>query len=71
MDAAAGIVWTEQAGRWHDVLPPLLDDARLIDSLTGHEQVLIKPNLVEAPEPPGARHCRAPGDPRFVSAGVR
>ena len=52
MDVAAGIVWTGPAGRWHDVLPPLLDDARLIDALAGHKRVLIKPNLVEALEPP-------------------
>ncbi|MCB2215014.1 MAG: DUF362 domain-containing protein [Desulfobulbaceae bacterium] len=52
MDTRTGIVWSGPSGRWHDVLPPLLDDAGLIDALAGYQQVLIKPNLVEALEPP-------------------
>lgn len=48
----SGTVWIGSAGPWASVLPPLLDNAGLIDSLKGHRRVLIKPNLVEALQPP-------------------
>ncbi|MBE0583239.1 MAG: DUF362 domain-containing protein [Desulfofustis sp.] len=52
MNISAGIIWESPAGRWQDVLPPLLDAAGLLDALAGQRQVLIKPNLVEALQPP-------------------
>jgi uncharacterized protein (DUF362 family) len=52
MNISAGIIWESPAGRWHDVLPPLLDAAGLFDALAGFQRVLVKPNLVEALKPP-------------------
>lgn len=52
MNRPEGVVWSGPAGPWSTVLPPLLDAAGLLEALSGRERVLIKPNLVEALQPP-------------------
>ena len=47
-----GIVWDAKLDSYRASLPPLLDDAGFLSDLEGHDTVLIKPNLVEALDPP-------------------
>ncbi len=47
-----GIVWSAPALPLYQSLEPLLDAAGLIDALAGQQTVVIKPNLVEALDPP-------------------
>jgi uncharacterized protein (DUF362 family) len=52
MSEKSGIIWSAPAEPLYDTLEPLLDAAGLIDTLSSHSTVLIKPNLVEALDPP-------------------
>ena len=47
-----GIVWSAPAEPLYEALEPLLDAAGLIAALADHHRVIIKPNLVEALDPP-------------------
>lgn len=47
-----GIVWSAPAEPQYDELEPLLDSAGLVEALVAHSRVVIKPNLVEALDPP-------------------
>lgn len=53
----AGVVWSTSLGYYRETLPQLLDAAGLIDDLDGFHTVLIKPNLVEALDPPITTHA--------------
>lgn len=50
------VVWNTEFDSYRDSLPPLLDAAGLLDDINGHDTVLIKPNLVEALDPPITTH---------------
>lgn len=52
MEKFRGIVWSTTAGPWPQALAPLLDRTGLVEALAGKRRVLIKPNLVEALDPP-------------------
>ena len=47
-----GVVWSGEFDTYHQSVPPLLDATGLLAELAGHQRVLIKPNLVEALDPP-------------------
>ena len=47
-----GVVWSAPAQPLYETLEPLLEAAGLIAALSEHYRVIIKPNLVEALEPP-------------------
>jgi len=47
-----GIVWSAPAQPLYESLEPLLDAAGLLEALAGQKQIVIKPNLVEALDPP-------------------
>ena len=51
-----GVVWTTGLDSYQVSLPPLLDATDLMDDLEGHDSVLIKPNMVEALNPPITTH---------------
>ena len=50
--AFEGKVWVSEFSGWQGCLDTLLDEAGLVDAVSGVSQVLIKPNLVEALDPP-------------------
>lgn len=50
--AADHRVFTNTFSNWQQSLPPLLDAAKLGERLAGEQRILIKPNLVEALQPP-------------------
>lgn len=47
-----GIIWSGPSSSLHDSLKALLQAADLYEALKGEKQVVLKPNLVEALEPP-------------------
>lgn len=47
-----GVVWSGEFDTYRQSVPPLLDATGLLSELAGHQRVLIKPNLVEALDPP-------------------
>lgn len=51
-----GIVWTAQLDSYRRSLPALLDSTGLLEALSGQQTILVKPNLVEALEPPITTH---------------
>lgn len=51
-----GVVWSTVLDSYRISLPPLLEAAGLLDSINGHDTVLIKPNMVEALDPPITTH---------------
>jgi len=51
-----GVVWSSNLDTYHNSLPPVLETAGLLDAISGHQTVLIKPNLVEALDPPITTH---------------
>ncbi|MFC1830706.1 DUF362 domain-containing protein [Thermodesulfobacteriota bacterium] len=51
-----GVVWSGEFDTYHQSVPPLLDATGLLTKLAGHQRVLIKPNLVEALDPPITTH---------------
>lgn len=52
----AGVVWCASLATYRESLPSLLEAAGLIEALSGQRTVLIKPNLVEALDPPITTH---------------
>ena len=51
-----GIVWSAEFTGYHDSLIPILESSGLAALLSDRRTVLIKPNLVEAPDPPITTH---------------
>ena len=51
-----GIVWSIDLESYHRSLGPLLDAAELVSKIPADKTVLIKPNLVEALQPPITTH---------------
>ncbi len=51
-----GVVWSGEFVSYRQSLPPVLEASGLADELAGHQTVVIKPNLVEALEPPITTH---------------
>jgi uncharacterized protein (DUF362 family) len=52
----AGVVWSSSLLSYRETLPQLLDAAGLVDDLEGSDTIVIKPNLVEALDPPITTH---------------
>ena len=46
------VVYTKKYQSWQESLPSLVKASGLLEALTGHDKLLIKPNLVENLEPP-------------------
>lgn len=51
-----GVVWCSEIAAYRESLPPVLEAAGLLAELANHRTVLIKPNLVEALDPPITTH---------------
>lgn len=51
-----GVVWSIELETYRRSLPPILEAAGLLEAIEGHRTILIKPNLVEALEPPITTH---------------
>lgn len=51
-----GVVWSGELVTYRESLPPVLEAAGIVSELAGHKTVLIKPNLVEALDPPITTH---------------
>ena len=51
-----GVIWSGEFVSYRQSLPPVLEASGLADELAGHQTVVIKPNLVEALEPPITTH---------------
>jgi uncharacterized protein (DUF362 family) len=51
-----GVVWSGEFVSYRQSLPPVLEASGLADELAGRQTVVIKPNLVEALEPPITTH---------------
>lgn len=51
-----GVIWSGEFVSYRDSLPPVLEASGLADELTGFQTVVIKPNLVEALDPPITTH---------------
>ncbi len=47
-----GVVWSTSLETYRVSLPPLLEASGLLEAISGQQTVLIKPNLVEALDPP-------------------
>ena len=51
-----GVVWSGEFDTYRESLPPVLEAADLLSELADQQTVLIKPNLVEALDPPITTH---------------
>ncbi len=51
-----GVVWSTELDSYRRSLPAMLDSTGLPEALSGQQTILIKPNLVEALEPPITTH---------------
>ena len=54
-ESLKGTVLVCQYVSWRESLRKLLDDSDLVQHIEGQKQILIKPNLVEALDPPVPR----------------
>jgi uncharacterized protein (DUF362 family) len=53
---STGVVWSAEIDSYRRSLPAMLDSAGLPEALSGQQTILVKPNLVEALEPPITTH---------------
>lgn len=51
-----GVVWSIELETYRQSLPPILQAAGLLEAIGGNRTILIKPNLVEALDPPITTH---------------
>ena len=66
MPEPLGTVWSAPARPLYESLEPLLDATGIVDVLANQDQVIIKPNLVEALAPPITTPVGPPGCALYV-----